>query len=145
MAETRGTILTDRQVEVLQLREDGHTQQEVADELGTTDSNVSAIERAAEENIEKARRTLDLVQTLRAPVQFTVPAETSFDDLVTRVYDHGDDAGIKIAYCRPELYTHLYGILEDVADANQLQEPTTIGLTEDGEVEVYVDTASPGE
>jgi hypothetical protein len=145
MVETGGTILTDRQVEVLERREDGHTQQEVADELGTTDANVSAIERAAEENIEKARRTLELVQTLRAPVQFTIPAETSFDDLVSEVYARGDDAGIKIAYCRPELYTHLYGILEDVADANQLQEPTTIGLTEEGEVEVYVDTASPGE
>jgi len=142
MAETRGTILTDRQVEVLELREDGHTQQEVADELGTTDSNVSAIERAAEENIEKARRTLELVQTLRAPVQFTVPAETSFDDLVSHVYARGDDAGIKIAYCRPELYTHLYGVLEGVANANRLERATRIGLTKDGEVNVYVDATS---
>jgi len=139
MVATTGTILTDRQVEVLRLREGGHTQQEVADTLGTTSSNVSAVERAAEQNVEKARRTLELVQTLRAPVQFTVPAGTSFDDLVTRVYARGDEAGIKIAYCRPELYTHLYGILEAVTDANQLNETITLGLTEDGEVKVYTD------
>ncbi|MFC6765226.1 Tfx family DNA-binding protein [Natrinema soli] len=142
MLETQGTILTDRQVEVLELRESGHTQQEVADKLGTTDSNVSAVERAAKENIEKARRTLELVQTLRAPVQFTVSAGTSFDGLVTQIYSSGDDAGIKIAYCRPELYTHLYGILEEVTDANQLTKSTTIGLTEDGEVKVYADDVS---
>jgi len=137
MTATEGTILTDRQVEVLELREEGHTQQEVADKLGTTASNVSAVERAAEENVEKARRTLELVQTLRAPVQFTVPAGTVFDDLVTAVYARGDEAGIKVAYCRPELYTHLYGMLEAITAANQLTEATTLGLTKDGEVKVY--------
>ncbi len=145
MAEAQGTILTDRQVEVLELREKGHTQREVADKLGTTDSNVSAIERAAESNVEKARRTLELVQTLRAPVQFTVSAGTSFDDLVTRVYAHGDEAGIKIAYCRPELYTHLYGMLEEVTNANRLERSTTIGLTKDGEVDVYADSVTSTE
>jgi len=139
MVATTETILTDRQVEVLTLRENGHTQQEVADTLGTTASNVSAVERAAEQNIEKARRTLELARTLRAPVQFTVPAGTSFDDLVTRVYARGDEAGIKLAYCRPELYTHLYGMLEAITAANQLTETTTLGLTKDGGVKVYAD------
>lgn len=144
MAATEGTILTDRQVEVLRLRESGHTQQEVADKLETTASNVSAIERAAEENVKKAHRTLELAQTLRAPVQFTVPAGTSFDELVTQVYARGDEAGIKIAYCRPELYTHLYGTLEAVTDANQLTETATLGLTKDGEVKVYTDDVDSG-
>lgn len=143
MVDSCRTILTDRQVEVLELRERGHTQQDVADELGTTDSNVSAVERAAEDNVEKARKTLELVRTLRAPVQFTVSAGTSFEDLVTRVYAHGDEAGIKIAYCRPELYTHLYGTLEAVTTANQLTRATTIGLTKDGEVNVFRDGAEP--
>lgn len=139
MVDTDGTILTDRQLEVLELRERGHTQRAVADELGTTDSNVSAVERAAEENIEKARRTLELVRTLRAPVQFTVEVGSSFDQLVTAVYEHGDEAGVKVAYCRPELYAHLYGLLADTTDANRLTQSVTIGLTDDGEVTVYAD------
>ena len=140
MVDPRTTNLTDRQVEVLELREGGRTQQEVAEVLGTTDSNVSAVERAAEENVEKARRTLELVRTLRAPVQFTASPGTSFEALIDRVYSRGDAAGIKVAYCRPELYTHLYGILEDVTDDNQLVAAVRIGLTEDGEVKVFHDS-----
>lgn len=142
MGGTDGTVLTDRQLAVLERREQGATQREIADELGTTASNVSAIERAAETNVEKARRTLDLVRTLRAPVQFTVDAGQSFDELVTAVYDHGDAAGVKVDYCRPELYTHLYGLLTDVTAGNRLTQSVTIGLAGDGDVKVYADSVS---
>jgi Tfx family DNA-binding protein len=144
MATADETLLTERQLEVLERREDGATQRAVAEELGTTASNVSAIERAAEANVEKARRTLELVRTLRAPVQFTVEAGRSFDELVAAVYDHGDEAGVKVADCRPELYAHLYGLLADVTDANRVTAPVTIGLTEDGAVKVYADDHGVG-
>lgn len=139
MRSTASTTLTDRQVEVLELREQGHTQQEVADQLGTTDSNISAIERAAEQNIEKARRTLELVRTIRSPIQFSVSPGTSFDDLVASVYSHADEAGIKIAYCRPELYTHLYGVLEKCTNQNELKTTIDVGITNQGEVRVFTE------
>ncbi|ELZ29891.1 transcriptional regulator [Halogeometricum pallidum JCM 14848] len=141
MVATEATILTDRQREVLELREKGRTQKEVAEQLGTTDANVSAVERAAEKNVEKARRTLELVRTLRAPVRFTVPAGTSFDALVDEVYARGDDAGVKVAYCRPELYAHLYGMLEGHSSQNHLDTSVEMGLTEGGEAKVF--TAEP--
>lgn len=137
MVATEAMFLTDRQVEVLTLREKEYTQQEVAEVLGTTDSNVSAIERAAEENVEKAHRTLEFIRTLRAPAQFTVPEGTYFDDLVDEVYSRGDEAGIKVAYCRPELYAHLYGSLEEYTSQNQLDMSATIGLTKEGDVKVF--------
>lgn len=139
MSAVESTTLTDRQVEVLELREQGQTQQEVADQLGTTDSNISAVERAAEQNIEKARRTLELIRTIRSPVQFSVSPGTSFDDLVASVYTEGDEAGIKIAYCRPELYTHLYGVLEGCTDQNKLKTTVNVGITNGGEVRVFTD------
>ena len=139
MSAVESTTLTDRQVEVLELREQGQTQQEVADQLGTTDSNISAVERAAEQNIEKARRTLELIGTIRSPVQFSVSPGTSFDDLVASVYTEGDEAGIKIAYCRPELYTHLYGVLEGCTDQNKLKTTVNVGITNGGEVRVFTD------
>jgi len=139
MIPAESTTLTERQVEVLELREQGQTQQEVADRLGTTDSNISAIERAAEQNIEKARRTLELVRTVRSPIQFSVSPGTSFDDLVASVYSHGDDAGIKIAYCRPELYTHLYGVLEECTNQNELKTTIDVGITNEGEVRVFTE------
>ena len=139
MVSAESTTLTERQVEVLELREQGQTQQEVADQLGTTDSNISSIERAAERNVEKARRTLDLVRTIRSPIQFSVAPGTSFDDLVADVYTHGDEAGIKIAYCRPELYTHLYGVLEECSNENEMETPIDVGISNDGEVRVYTE------
>jgi len=139
MTSADSTTLTERQVEVLELREEGKTQQEVADRLGTTNSNISAVERAAEQNVEKARRTLELVRTIRSPIRFSVSTGTSFDDLVARVYSRGDEAGIKISYCRPELYTHLYGVLEGCTKQNELKAPIDIGITNDGEVRVFTE------
>jgi Tfx family DNA-binding protein len=139
VSSTASTTLTDRQVEVLELREQGHTQQEVADQLGTTDSNISAIERAAQQNIEKARRTLELVRTIRSPIQFSVSPKTTFDDLVASVYEHADEAGIKITYCRPELYTHLYGVLEECTNRNELETSIDVGITNQGEVRVFTE------
>jgi hypothetical protein len=137
MVSPDSTTLTERQVEVLELREAGHTQREVAERLGTTDSNVSAIERAANDNVEKARRTLELIRTLRSPVRFTVDAGTSFDDLVDRVYREGDAAGTQVSYCRPELYAHLFGQLEPCADRNILEAAVDVGISRDGEVTVF--------
>jgi hypothetical protein len=137
MVSAESTTLTDRQVEVLELREDGRTQQEVADRLGTTDSNVSAVERAAKRNVEKARRTLELFRTIRSPVRFTVEAGRSFDDLVDRVYREGDAAGIAVDYCRPELYSHLFGRLDEQTRRNQLLVPVEVGLSRAGEVTLF--------
>lgn len=136
MPTAEGTVLTDRQVEVLELREQGHTQQEVAEELGTTDSNVSAIERSARDNIQKAKHTLQLVRTIQSPVRFTVPQGTQFDTLVDEVYSQGDEADIKISYCRPELYSHLYNKLEAHTTQNNLQTAVEVGLHENGDVKV---------
>jgi Tfx family DNA-binding protein len=139
MRSAESTTLTERQVEVLELRERGQTQQEVANRLGTTDSNISAIERAAERNIDKARRTLELVRTVRSPLQFSVSSGTSFDDLVASVYSHADDAGIKVTHCRPELYTHLYGVLEECTNQNELKTTVDVGITNEGEVRVFTE------
>jgi len=139
MPSADGTVLTDRQVEVLELRERGHTQAEVADRLGTTDSNVSAVERAATENVRKAEETLRLVRTVRSPVRFTVPEGTGFDTLVDEVYAQGDGADIKVSYCRPELYSHLYNKLEPYADRNRLNAAVEVGLSTNGDVTVLVE------
>jgi hypothetical protein len=137
MLSAEGTILTDRQVQVLEYREAGETQREIAERLGTTDANVSAIERAARDNVEKARRTLELARTIRSPARFTADAGTLFEDLVERVYDRGDETGTKVAYTRPELYAHLYEELEAHTDGNRLRRAVEVGLTREGEVEVF--------
>lgn len=142
MPTADGTVLTGRQLEVLEFRERGYTQKEIADELGTTDSNVSAIERSARKNVRKAKRTLRLVRTLQSPVRFTVPQGATFDTLVDEVYARGDEADIKVSYCRPELYSHLYNKLRSYTTQNRLTAAVEVGLAEDGEVKALVDESS---
>lgn len=137
MAEVDSTILTERQVEVLELRASGFTQQEVAERIGTTDSNVSAVERAATQNVEKAKQTLKLVETLSASITFDVTAGTQFGDVTEMVYAHGDACDIKVDYCRPELHGYLYELLAEYAAGNEVRRDVTIGLTHDGDVKVF--------
>jgi Tfx family DNA-binding protein len=139
MVSADSTTLTERQVEVLELRERGLTQRAVADRLGTTGSNVSAIERAAERNVEQARGTLAAIRAIRSPVRLTVDAGASFDELVDAVYERGDEDGVKVAYCRPELYAYLFGQLEPHTTRNRLDEAVEVGLTREGDVMVFVD------
>lgn len=133
------TGLTDRQTEILRRRFAGETQQAIADDLGTTAANVSAIERAARDNVEQARRTLDLVRTLRTPARTTVDADTDIHELVETIYACGDDAGIKVAYPMPELYSHVGDRLDGVLDGARLRSPVEVGIERDGEVVFYTD------
>jgi Tfx family DNA-binding protein len=139
MVSAEATTLTDRQVEVLELRETGLTQQEVADKLGTTNANISAIERAAEENVAKARQTLALMRSLRAPVQLSVTPGTTFESLVDRIYQRGDEAGVSIDFCEPELYAHLYSHLESHATQGEVDTEVVVGITSDGSVKLFTD------
>lgn len=140
MVKADGTIFTDRQVEVLTLRAAGHTQQEVAETFGTTGSNVSAIERAAMENIDKAQQTIELADTIAAEVSVTIAAETHFGDMIEMVYATADEHAIKIDYCRPELYSHLYDLVASATEGSKIRSAIEIGLTAEGDVNVYTGT-----
>lgn len=137
MGGSQETNLTERQIEVLELRERGLTQAAVADELGTTASNVSAIERAAESNIEKARRTLRVVHTIRSAVRFDVEAGESIDAIVDAIYERGDAANIRISYRKPELYGHLYHELQAVLEDGELQTGVSVGITAEGRITAF--------
>lgn len=137
MASADGTILTDRQVEVLSLRAAGCTQREAAARIGTSGSNVSSIERAAMANIEKARNTVDLAETITAESTFTVAAGTHFGDLVDMVYSTADAESTKVNYCRPELYAHLYDLVAEHTEGSKIRIDLTIGLESSGDVCVH--------
>jgi Tfx family DNA-binding protein len=131
------TVLTERQVEVLRLREEGRTQREVAETLDTTPSNISAVEKAARANIEKARRTLDLVNVIRAPARLHVESGTPIEEIVDAIYDKGDVCGITIDYPHPELYSHLYTQLTDEFVDGRLMTAIEIGITREGSVRMH--------
>ena len=137
LPETEGTFLTERQKRVLVLRQEGMTQREIAEEFGTSAANVSMIETAAEENVEKARRTVELAKYIRTPQRVEVEPGDHIDDVVETVYDMGDVQGVKIEYSKPELYSHIYTTLSDLFDGERFVSAVEIGVREDGDVEFY--------
>ena len=128
------TFLTERQAEVIALRESGLTQTAIADRIGTSVANVSAVESAGRENVSRARRTLTLARLLGAATRFRVEAGADLRDVVDRVFEVGDDEGIRVAYTDPELSTRLGTHLDDRLAERQLTGPAEIGITADGEV-----------
>ncbi|MDZ7701696.1 MAG: Tfx family DNA-binding protein [Halobacteriales archaeon] len=131
------TFLTERQAEVLERRREGLTQREIAERLGTTVPNISAIERAARDNVERARRTVDLANRIETDVWFEQGAGDHLRDVVEAIYEAGDEAGVKITYSDPELAAYLHVHLGDRLDGRRLTDPVEVGITPDGGVVTY--------
>lgn len=132
--DVSGTFLTERQAEVMQLRQQGLTQREIADRLGTSVANVSAVEKSARTNIDRAQRTVSLAQLLQAAGHFAVGEGTDLRDIVDQVYEHGNRAGVKVSYSDRELTSFLRSHLDDCLEGNRLEAATQIGITADGDV-----------
>jgi len=137
MVSAEGTVLTDRQLSILERREAGESQAAIAADIETTVANVSAIETAARENVEKAERTVELARALRSAVNFTVPSGSTFEDIIDGIYNEGDRSGISIKYTRPELQSILFESLETYARGDQLETAIEVGVRTNGTVEVY--------
>lgn len=128
------TMLTERQHQVLVLRNEGLTQPEIADQFGTSVANVSSIEKRARENIARAGRTIALAKDIQVDHWVSVPDGTHLRELVETIYDAGDEVGVKVPYTAPELTTYLHVHLRDRLDGRRLTQRLQIGLTPTGEV-----------
>lgn len=103
MINVEKTHLTKRQLEVLKLKMEGKSLAEIAGKLGTSRSNISRIARIAEENVEKARNTLKLIETINWPIRVDVRAGANVYQVSERVFKRADEKGIKIAHNYSEL------------------------------------------
>lgn len=136
-ADVSSTVLTERQAEVLAMRAAGRTQAEIAASLGTSVANVSAVERAARENVAAARRTIELVRMLEARTRISAAAGTDLRALVDRVYAAADDVDLRLPHSDPELTALLHDRLGDRLDGRELTGPVDVGLTATGSIVVF--------
>lgn len=130
------TLLTSRQAEVLVMREQGHTQAEIAERIETTRENVTGIEARARENIDKARETVRFVERLSAPVQVEVSTETDLYDVPELVYEACDENGIKIPQNGPELMKMISDAAGAAVDGRQIRTPLLVSVTSEGAVQI---------
>ncbi|SEH12977.1 hypothetical protein SAMN04487967_1067 [Natronorubrum sediminis] len=133
-AET--SVLTERQAQVLALRERDESQADIADALGTSRANVSSIESSARENLEKAHETVEFAEALRAPVRVSVPEGTDLYDVPQLVYEACDDQGVKVGHTAPDLMKVVSDAAGSAVSGREVAASLLVGVTADGTVRV---------
>jgi HTH-type transcriptional regulator, fmd operon transcriptional regulator len=91
-----GTLLTDRQWQVLSLRSRGLTQTEVGKRLRTTRENVSIIEHRAHANLMAAKATLAALENLSGSNELVVPTGTSIFEATSMILRRADTLRIRL-------------------------------------------------
>ncbi len=133
---TDDTFLTEKQLEVFIRRKRGETLTEIAKALGTTRSNICAIERSAKKNIEKAYKTVKLVESLLYKSVITVPAGTDLYDVPGLIYKKADELGIKIKMSGPMLLKYIVDHCEDRLRNREILREITIGIDHEGNITI---------
>lgn len=130
----KDTHLTEKQIKVLKLRARGFTQADISRQFGTTRANISATEKKATTNIQRARNTMTLVKMLEAPLWFTAMPEEDLNDIVKKIYDKADSSGIHISQNFPALANLIQEKAKDKIRGRRVLLEMEIAVTRDGEV-----------
>jgi Tfx family DNA-binding protein len=128
------TFLTERQIEVLKMRLCGRSQQEVADSLGTTRSNISILEKRAHQNIARAERTLQQWMMLRAPISLQARAGTDVFDLPKMIFAAADEKHMRLPITSLDIVVQLRRNAPRLFKKRALERDALIFVTEEGEV-----------
>jgi len=134
--ESAASFLTERQIKVLQMRQAGMSQQQIADLMGTTRSNVSILERRAHQNIARAERTLLQWTMLRAPISIKTKAGTDVFDLPRAIFAAADELGIRLPVTSLDIVVQLKRRAPRLFKRRALEREVLISVTEVGEVMV---------
>ncbi len=127
-------LLTDRQKEVLRYRKKGLTQQRIAEIIHTSKANVCTIEKAALENIERAKETLEFLYTLDAAHLCTLRAGTDLLKTPELIYGEAEKMGIKVKYDTISLINRLRDSNPERFRARYIREDVEVYINEDGDL-----------
>ena len=132
--ESPDSFLTDRQLEVLRLRQQGCSQQDVAEKLGTTRSNISILEKRAHQNIARAERTLQQWMMIRAPITCRAKAGTDVFDLPRMIFAAADEKGMRLPVTSLDIVVQLRRRAPRLFKKRALEQDAEIYVTEEGGV-----------
>ncbi len=135
--EENESFLTDRQMKVLELRAKGLSQAEVAQELETSRANICSLEKRAERNIERAKRTLKMAKRARAPVRVTIEINEDILESVKKFFSRADEAGIHVSLDTPELISKLRDEAGDRLEGRKASEEIELNLNPQGDVLIF--------
>ncbi|MDD3620930.1 MAG: Tfx family DNA-binding protein [Methanofollis sp.] len=127
-------LLTDRQKEVLRYRKMGLTQQQVADIIQTSKANVCTVEKAAYENIDRARDTLEFLYTLDSDHLCTVKAGTDLIEAASAIFLEAEKLGIKVKYNTIELVNRVQESNPGKFRARYVREDVEVYINQEGDL-----------
>jgi HTH-type transcriptional regulator, fmd operon transcriptional regulator len=128
------SFLTERQIEVLKLRSKGRSQQDVANVMGTTRSNISILEKRAHQNISRAKTTLRQWMTIQAPISLKITAGTDVFDIPARIFQAADRMSIQLPATSLDIIVQLRREAPELFKKRSLLQNIEIYVTEDGEL-----------
>jgi Tfx family DNA-binding protein len=132
--EALDSFLTTRQLEVLKLREQGRSQQEVAEILGTTRSNVSILEKRAHSNIARAERTLQQWMMIRAPIFLRIAAGTDVFALPAMIFQEADRRSMQLPTTSLDIIVQLRRRAPNIFRKRSLSRDVDLYVTAEGEL-----------
>ncbi|MDG6257229.1 MAG: Tfx family DNA-binding protein [Methanomicrobiaceae archaeon] len=127
-------LITDRQKEVLRYRRQGLTQQQIADLIHTSKANICTIEKAALENIRKAKETLEFFYTLDATHIYTIRDGTDVLDAVRDIFVEAEKVNIKVRYDTISLINRLRESVPERIRGRFIREKIDVYINDDGEL-----------
>ncbi len=130
----KNNLLTERQREVLRLRRQGYTQQQIADLFSTSKANICTIEKAALENIQRARETLRFLHTLDAIPLCTIEAGTDLLDAPRLIFREAEKLSIKVKYDTIMLLNHIRASVPECCTGRLVKENIMVYINEQGEL-----------
>jgi len=140
------SFLTERQIEVLQLRHKGLTQQEVADMLGTTRPNICILEKRAHQKIARAQNTLRQWITIQAPISLKVATGTDIFDIPARIFEAADRSFVTLPVTSLDIIDQLRRGAPLLFKKRALLQDIEIHVAEDGKLIIQESSqgSSPG-
>jgi Tfx family DNA-binding protein len=136
MAVRKIGLLTERQLEVLKLRAQGLTQEEVAKRLNTTRENVSILEKRAYQNIKLARETLTALKSFGIAVSVIIKPGTHLVDVPRIVLNKADEANIKVKANFTRIYDEIRFKASDKVKRTRVIRPITVKILPNGDFTV---------
>lgn len=130
----KDTLLTDRQREVLRYRKQGLTQQQIADIIGTSKANVCTIEKAALENINRARETILFLYSLDATFLCGIKAGIDLISVPSLIYKEAEKKGIKVKYDTINLLNHIRSAIPEKCRGRHVTNEFVVFINESGEL-----------
>ena len=132
--EETKSFLTDRQMQVLRLRAQGFSQQDVAKMIGTTRANISKLERRAHKNIKAARKTIHDWMKIQAPIITQIPAGTDVLMVPDMIFKEADLMGIHLPANSIDLIVRLKAKAPFLFMRQNLPKDVVVFITREGQI-----------